>query len=116
MVWKEFYGEFDVETVFEFLVNAERRNNMMNKMAAIKKAGRKLSEIDRRVNMNATPEEVANYLKKHKISITEEIFEEFKSMNRFQSFSRYIKEHRDKLGLKVSTLLIQKSSSYNEMN
>jgi hypothetical protein len=59
-------------------------------MSDIEKAGRKLSEIDRRVNMNATPEEFADYLKKHNISITEDIFEEFKSMNRFQSFSRYI--------------------------
>jgi predicted CopG family antitoxin len=100
MVWKEFYEEFDIESILEFLINDEKRNNIMNRMADIEKAGRKLSEIDRRVNMNATPEECTNYLKKH-ISITEDIFEEFKSMNRFKSFSRYVKEHRVRMGLKV---------------
>jgi hypothetical protein len=67
MVWKEFYEEFNVESILEFLINDEKRNNIMNRMADIEKAGRKLSEIDRRVNMNATPEECANYLKKHNI-------------------------------------------------
>jgi predicted CopG family antitoxin len=101
MIWKEFYEEFDIESILEFFTSNERRSSIMNRMAAIEKAGRKLSEIDRRVNMNATPEEFANYLKKPNISITEDIFRELKSMNRFQSFSKYIKEHHDKMGLKV---------------
>jgi predicted CopG family antitoxin len=70
-------------------------------MADVERVGRKLSEIDRRVNMNATPEEFTKYLMKHNISITEEIFEEFKSMNRFRSFSDYIRKHRQEMGLKV---------------
>jgi predicted CopG family antitoxin len=101
MVWKEFYEKFDVDTILEFFTNNEKRNSIMNRMANVEKAGKKLSEIDRRVNMDATHENFANYLKKHNISITEEIFEEFKSMNRFKSFSKYIREHRARMGLNV---------------
>jgi hypothetical protein len=101
MVWKEFYEDFNDNAILEFFTNEERRNNMMNRMASVERVGRHLSEIDRRVNMNATPEDFAKYLKNHNISITEEMFEEFKLMNRFKSFSKYIREHRVRMGLKV---------------
>jgi hypothetical protein len=101
MVWKEVHGNFNDEAIFIFLTDEKCRTNLKEKMANVEKIGRNLSEIDWRVNMNATPEEFAKYLMKHNICITEEIFEEFKSMNRFRSFSDYIRKHRIEMGLKV---------------
>jgi hypothetical protein len=101
MMWKEFYGKYSDEAMLEFLTDEKCRTKLKEKMADIERIGRNLSEVDRRVNMNATPEEFAKYLLKHNISIIEELFGEFKSMNRFRSFSDYIRKQLNEMGLKV---------------
>jgi hypothetical protein len=57
-------------------------------MADIDKIGRKLSEVDRRVNMNASSEDFAKYLVKHNICITKEIYEELKINAEIQDLLR----------------------------
>jgi hypothetical protein len=74
---------------------------MKKEMAKIEGDGKVLSDVDRCICMNMSPEDFANYLKKHNIQITEEIFSKFKLMNRFNSFSQYIKIHREEMDLKV---------------
>jgi hypothetical protein len=71
---------------------------MKKEMTKIVIDGKVLSDVDRCICMNMSPEEFANYLKNHNIRITEEIFPEFKLMNRFNSFSKYIRIHREEMG------------------
>jgi hypothetical protein len=60
-----------------------------------------IAEKDMTRNMNASPEEFIEYIRKHNLWISKENFPNFQSMHRFKSFSNCARKCRNNLNVKI---------------
>jgi hypothetical protein len=110
MIWKKEIEKIEKETIVKIITEEDYRENLRRLMEEEERKELLLIEEDRRKNMNASPEEFADYLLKHNLWITKENYAEFCLMPRFKGFSNHLLGIRKTLEVKVYLPKLKKRS------
>jgi hypothetical protein len=67
MIWKRELGRLNRKVIVKIITEENYRENLRKLLAEEEKKGHLLTEADRVKNMNASPEDFANYLLTHNL-------------------------------------------------